>query len=433
MPSSERRYAWRPERKSLPRSLVTSDQPQRALVHALRRERDDPVGDGELGRRARLVLAVFADPEGGRGEGREQRGQLVQEAAEVPRVVGERGQRLEAVDRDDPRPPLLDQRGDALGHGGEPALAGHRRGRGPRRRPTGRSPRDRRSSASGRSGGSSRTAPRPSRGRSRGAPAVAPAKMNCWQRIVLPEPGSPMIRLMPFSGRPPPRIRSSPSSPLVRRSSTSVPARGRATSALAPSRSLTVETSSSGSSGFCRKASAPAASASSRASRAEIGEHGAGLVLLQAPAQLRAPASRDHQLHDRELGPALEPLLLGFAGRERHVAPHSPRCAGRTARAPPPRDRVRRAARAGRVRSPGPSVAGRATLRRVRRAGGGRRPPRARARPRDATKRSCSTWSREYSRCPPGLRSGTIARSAPPSCGSSRPGCSSIRATAPML
>ena len=80
-----------------------------------------------------------------------------------------------------------------------------------------------------------------------------------------------MIRLMPFSGRPPPRIPSSPSSPLVPRSSTrrlSCPR--RATSALAPSRSLTVETSSSGSSGFCRKASAPAASASSRASRTEM-------------------------------------------------------------------------------------------------------------------------------------------------------------------
>ena len=51
----------------------------------------------------------------------------MQEAPEPARVVGERGQRLEAVDRDDPRPPLLDQRADALGDGGEPALAGHGR------------------------------------------------------------------------------------------------------------------------------------------------------------------------------------------------------------------------------------------------------------------------------------------------------------------
>ena len=101
------------------------DQAERALVHPLRRERDDPVGDRELRRRAGLVLAVLPDPEAGGGEGREQCGEAVQEAPEVPRVVGERGQRLEAVDRDDPRPPFLDQRGDALGHGGEPALAGH--------------------------------------------------------------------------------------------------------------------------------------------------------------------------------------------------------------------------------------------------------------------------------------------------------------------
>jgi hypothetical protein len=39
----------------------------------------------------------------------------------------ERGQRLEAVDRDDPRPPLLDQPCDPLGDGVESVLAGHRR------------------------------------------------------------------------------------------------------------------------------------------------------------------------------------------------------------------------------------------------------------------------------------------------------------------
>ena len=110
-----------------PAQLGHLDQAQRALARALGRERDDPVGDGELRRRARLVLAVFADPEAGGGEGREQCGEVVQEAPERPRVIGERGQRLEAVDRDDPRPALLDQRGDPLGDGGEPVLAGHRR------------------------------------------------------------------------------------------------------------------------------------------------------------------------------------------------------------------------------------------------------------------------------------------------------------------
>ena len=100
-----------------PAQLGHFDQPERALAHALGRERDDPVGDGELRRRARLVLAVFPDPEGGGGEGREQCGEVVQEAPEPARVIGERGQRLEAVDRDDPRPVLLDQRADPLGDG----------------------------------------------------------------------------------------------------------------------------------------------------------------------------------------------------------------------------------------------------------------------------------------------------------------------------
>ena len=49
----------------------------------------------------------------------------MQEAPERLRVSRERGQRLEAVDRDDPRPPLLDQRGDPLGDHAEPVLAGH--------------------------------------------------------------------------------------------------------------------------------------------------------------------------------------------------------------------------------------------------------------------------------------------------------------------
>ena len=49
------------------------------------------------------------------------------------------------------------------------------------------------------------------------------------------------------------------------------------------------------------------------------GEHGPSLVLLQAPAQFRAPTSGDHQLHDRELRPTLEPLLLGVAHRQSQV------------------------------------------------------------------------------------------------------------------
>ena len=107
-----------------PAQLGHFDQPQRSLAHALGRERDDPVGHRELRRRTRFVLAVFPDPEGCGGEGRQQRGEAVEEAPELARVIGERGQRLEAVDREDPGPVLLDERGDAVDDGAEAALAG---------------------------------------------------------------------------------------------------------------------------------------------------------------------------------------------------------------------------------------------------------------------------------------------------------------------
>ena len=110
-----------------PAQLGHLDQPQRALVDALGRERDDPVGHGELRRRARLVLAVFPDPERRGREDREQCGEVVQEPPELARVVRERRQRLEAVDRDDPGLVRLDQRVDPLGDGGQPTLAGHGR------------------------------------------------------------------------------------------------------------------------------------------------------------------------------------------------------------------------------------------------------------------------------------------------------------------
>ena len=50
----------------------------------------------------------------------------MQKAPEGARVIRERGQRLEAVDRDDPRPPLLDQHAYALDDGGEPAVTADR-------------------------------------------------------------------------------------------------------------------------------------------------------------------------------------------------------------------------------------------------------------------------------------------------------------------
>ncbi len=49
-------------------------------------------------------------------------GEVVEEAAEIGVAGGERAQRLEAVDHDDARAVLLDQRVDAFRHGGEPVL-----------------------------------------------------------------------------------------------------------------------------------------------------------------------------------------------------------------------------------------------------------------------------------------------------------------------
>jgi hypothetical protein len=86
---------------------------------------------------------------------------------------------LEAVDRADPRAALLDQRADAFGHGDEPAVCGHYGAEvfvedrpADRLAVEGAQP-------SGRSGASSRTAPRPWTGRSPAAPRLLPAKLNC--------------------------------------------------------------------------------------------------------------------------------------------------------------------------------------------------------------------------------------------------------------
>ena len=84
----------------------------------------------------------------------------------------------------------------------------------------------------------------------------------------MPVPGSPTSMLIAFAGRPPPSTESRRGSPLESRSLIVTLCLCR--TALVPSRSLTVETNCRGSSGFWRKASAPASSASSRASSAEI-------------------------------------------------------------------------------------------------------------------------------------------------------------------
>ena len=97
----------------------------------------------------------------------------------------------------------------------------------------------------------------------------------------------------------------------------------RATSALAPSRSLTVETSSSGSTGFCRKASAPAASASSRASRTESASTAPAPCCFRRRHRSAPTPPEIISSTIASCGPTLEPLLLGFAGRQGqvHVVP----------------------------------------------------------------------------------------------------------------
>ena len=179
--------------------------------------------------------------------------------------------------------------------------------------------------------------------------------MNCWQSIVFPEPGSPMIRLMPFTGRPPPRIRSSPSSPLVTRSSTS------ALPSAASDQRARAEQVLDGRDELERVERLLQEGVGARRQRLVSGledgdgEHGSRIVLLQAPAQVGAPASGDHQLHDRELGPALEPPLLGFVGRQGQLHLIALGAQEELLPAQPPRDRVRRAARAAACRRLAPS------------------------------------------------------------------------------
>ena len=81
--------------------------------------------------------------------------------------------------------------------------------------------------------------------------------------------------------------------------------------ALLPSRSLTVETNCSGSRGFCRNASAPAAKAWSRASSVEIARQRRHSGFLQAPAELGTRSAGDEQLDHGELRQELLELARG--------------------------------------------------------------------------------------------------------------------------
>ena len=123
MPSSESRYAWRPERKSLPRSLATRI---RRIVRSFARSVASamiPSATANSGAVRASSSPYSPTQKEVAGNAESSAREVVQEAPERARVLGERGQRLEAVDRDDPGPALLDQRADALGHGAQPAVS----------------------------------------------------------------------------------------------------------------------------------------------------------------------------------------------------------------------------------------------------------------------------------------------------------------------
>ena len=87
----------------------------------LRSERDHAVGDRELRRRRHLLAVVLADPEAHAADRRGRARQLVQEASVVTVVGRIRRQRLEAVDDHEARAPLAHQRLDPLQDGREAA------------------------------------------------------------------------------------------------------------------------------------------------------------------------------------------------------------------------------------------------------------------------------------------------------------------------
>ena len=183
-------------------------------------ERDDRVGDGELGRIGDGVVGVLADPERVGREGAEAAGELVQEAAESG-GVGVRRERLEAVDDDDAGPALPEQFADAVGdrvqaavvEDGAEILVEDRAPDGLREKKSRVCP-YRMIFSSG-----SDTVDRYSAGRS----GVAFANTYCWARMVLPVPGSPITMLMPCIGRPPPSTASRRGCPLDRRSLIGLP------------------------------------------------------------------------------------------------------------------------------------------------------------------------------------------------------------------
>ena len=83
------------------------EDPQLPLERSLRRERDDRVGDGELGGVNRALAAVLANPERRRCDCREATGEIVKKPAEVRLVRGKCAEGFEAVDDDNSRSMLL--------------------------------------------------------------------------------------------------------------------------------------------------------------------------------------------------------------------------------------------------------------------------------------------------------------------------------------
>src|SRR5581483_11116344 len=84
----------------------------------------DRVGHRELGGYGCLAGLVFADPQRGDGEGGQPAGKLVQELPEFRVPAGEGVQGLEAVDDDQPGPTVSHDGGDPLAHAGQPVPAG---------------------------------------------------------------------------------------------------------------------------------------------------------------------------------------------------------------------------------------------------------------------------------------------------------------------
>ncbi len=102
-----------PTEEAATSELQDLEDPRIAIGRRLDGERDDAVGDRELGRDRDLVRSVLADPQGRRRVGRQVPREILEEPPERRRVRGERMQRLEAVDHEQPGPSLSEHRNHA--------------------------------------------------------------------------------------------------------------------------------------------------------------------------------------------------------------------------------------------------------------------------------------------------------------------------------